>query len=165
MTSSLSKVRALLTNAAIVLVIRIGGAALSFFFSVFVSRLLGAEGAGLYFLAFSVMMFASVIGRLGLDGTILRYIAINASLQDWSAVKGAFRKIIFVMSVSTGVLGILLALCSDFLATHAFHKPELGKPLFWMGLAVIPLSHARLLSQALKGLNKVAIAEAVVRNA
>lgn len=161
MTPSLKKVRKLLSNAAKVLFLRVGGAALSFLFSVLVSRLLGAEGAGLYFLAFSVMMFTSVLGRLGLDGTILRYIAIHASVGKWGPVRGAFRKIMLVMGAATATLGVLLALGSELMAQYVFGKPELAGPLFWMGLAVIPLSHTRLLSQALKGLNKVATAEAV----
>lgn len=156
-----AKIYVYLRKTGEVLFLRVGGSALSFLFSVILSRSLGAEGTGLYFLAFSVMMFTSVFARLGLDGTILRFIAINASLDEWNKVHGAFRTIMRIMGLTTAVLGILIALGSDILAERVFGKAELSSPLFWMGLSVLPLSHTRLVGQALKGLSRIATAEAV----
>jgi O-antigen/teichoic acid export membrane protein len=151
----------LLLKAVNVLLLRVGGSALSFVFSILVAQMLGAEGAGLYFLAFSVMMFTSVMARLGFDGTILRFVAHNAALEEWGKVQGAFRRIILITGLTTSLVGVLLFIGGGFLARELFGKPDLEAPLRLMGLAVIPLSQMRLVGQALKGLNKVAISEAV----
>lgn len=46
-------------------VLKLGGSGLAFAFNVAVARLMGAEGAGLYFLALAVTTIGSVIGVSG----------------------------------------------------------------------------------------------------
>ena len=73
-------------GASIAFILKIIGAALAFAFNIVLARLLGAEGTGIYFLAFTVCIIASVFGRMGLDNVILRFIASNAATEDWDAV-------------------------------------------------------------------------------
>ena len=83
--------REVLSGAALAFVLRAVGAGLAFALNVVIGRLLGAEGAGLYFMALSVVTIGAVITKLGLDNTLLRFIASGASSGDWSRVLGVFR--------------------------------------------------------------------------
>ncbi|MGB0289111.1 hypothetical protein, partial [Aequoribacter sp.] len=58
---------------------KIIGSALAFSFNLALGRLLGAEGAGLYFLAFSITAIGSVLGRIGLDNVLVRFVAIHTA--------------------------------------------------------------------------------------
>ena len=51
--------------------------------NVVISRQLGAEEAGLFFLVYTIVFIAAVIGRLGLDNTFVRFIATHHSTNDW----------------------------------------------------------------------------------
>src|SRR5574340_239897 len=82
----------IVSGAAVALSLKVVAAGTAFALHVVLARLLGAEGTGIYFLAFTVIAIGAVIGRLGLDNAMLRYIAAHASVQDWSAVKGVSRK-------------------------------------------------------------------------
>lgn len=68
----------LLSGSSVALILKLIGAGLAFTFNVLLARLLGAEGAGVYFLALSVITVAVVFGRLGLDKTVLRLISANS---------------------------------------------------------------------------------------
>ena len=52
-------------------VLKVVGSGLAFAFNVAVARLLGVEGMGLYYLALAVTTIGSVVGRIGLDNTLL----------------------------------------------------------------------------------------------
>src|SRR6056297_1209385 len=80
-----------LNGAVLAFVLRSAGAGLAFLLNVVIGRLLGAEGTGLYFLALSVVSIGVVITKVGLDNTLLRFIASGASRGDWNSVLGVFR--------------------------------------------------------------------------
>lgn len=49
-----------------------------------ISRQLGAEEAGLFSLAYTIVFIAAAIGRLGVDNTsFVRFIAAHHSTNDW----------------------------------------------------------------------------------
>ena len=65
--------REVLTGASIAFLLRVLGAAAAFALNMVIGRLLGAEGAGLYFLALSVALIGSLLAQLGLANTLLRF--------------------------------------------------------------------------------------------
>jgi len=145
-------------GASIAFILKIIGAALAFAFNIVLARLLGAEGTGIYFLAFTVCIIASVFGRMGLDNVILRFIASNAATKDWDAVKGVYNKgMIMAISAST-VSAALVFILAPTISTGLFKEPELIVPLRWMSLSIVFFSLYMLHSQSLKGLKKISAA-------
>ena len=135
--------------------LKVVGAVLAFSFNVAVARLLGAEGAGLYFLALSFTTIGALIGRVGLDNTLLRFVAIHAARGEWGAMKGAHKvgiNLALVVSSATSITGFILA---PWLAEVLFQKPELSESLRWMSLAIVPLAMLNLKAESLKGLKRV----------
>jgi O-antigen/teichoic acid export membrane protein len=144
------------SKASAALVLKILGAGFKFLFNVLLARFLGAEGAGVYFLALTVMMVASVVGRIGLDNSLLRFAAVSAERGDWNLVRGLRRLgmgIALVLSVAAA-LGILIA--APWISTRLFHEPFLTGPLRLMALAVVPFSLLTLQGELLKGLRRTA---------
>lgn len=80
-----------LRGTGIAFVLKGVGAGLSFLLNVMIARYLGAEGAGIYFMAFTLSTIAVAIGRMGLDNTILRFIATALANGDLAALKGLKR--------------------------------------------------------------------------
>ncbi len=148
--------REVLTGASIAFVVRGMGAAMAFLLNVIIGRLLGVEGAGLYFLALSVTMICSVIARLGMENVLLRFIAANAALNDWGRVKGIFALGLSTVVVASVVGALGLAIAAPFFANTVFSKPELTPMLRWMSFAVFSFSMMILLAESLKGLKRIA---------
>jgi len=147
-----------LLSAKVALVWRVLGAGLSFLFSVALSRLLGAEGAGVYFMALSVMMLSGFVGRLGLDKSLLKFVARGASGNDWLSVHGVFRMATRWAFFATAALAVFWALSAQWCGTMMFREPAVVGPLRIMGVGIISLSMTILLSNALLGVKQVAAA-------
>ncbi|MEP3052141.1 MAG: polysaccharide biosynthesis C-terminal domain-containing protein [Erythrobacter sp.] len=150
-----------LRGAAIAFVLRGIGAVLAFALSVVVGRLLGAEGAGLYFLSLSIVTIASVVARFGLDNSLLRFIASAASLGEWARVKGV-RRLAMGMGTIAGLLtAAAIIIFAHEIALHAFGQPQLGPVLRAMGAASFGLPLMMLNAESLKGLKRIAAAVCV----
>jgi O-antigen/teichoic acid export membrane protein len=131
------------------------GAGLSFGYNVLLARLLGAKGAGVYYLAVTVTTIASVFGRMGLDNTLLRFTAANAAGGDWDKVAGIYR-IGIRIAVGASILATMLILISaSWIAQGIFSEGTLADPLRLMALGILPMSLLTLHGELLKGLKRI----------
>lgn len=145
----------ILSKGAIAFLLKIIGAGLAFGFHVAVARMLGAEGAGIYFLALTIITLMAVVARLGMDNSVTRFVAAHASINEWSAVKGVFRHAITLsLCLATLLAAGTYALASP-LALHVFTEPPLAQPLALMALAIVPLAGMTIFARALQGLKNV----------
>jgi len=147
--------REVMTGASIAFVLRIIGAAAAFSLNVIIGRILGAEGAGLYFLALSVALIGSILAQLGLANTLLRFISAGAAKNDWGQIKGVFSQGVRASAAASLGIAILIAATAPWSAEYIFDKPALTAPLRWMSLSVITFSMMTLLAESLKGLKKI----------
>ncbi len=151
--------REIVRGASVTFFVRIGGGLLSFGLNVAVARLLGADGAGIFFLALSAVTIASVLGRAGLDNAVLRFVAGRAALDDWEEVKGTYRFATLFGACTGLACTVLLYLSSAWLAVQLFGKPELERPLQIMSFAVMPLVMVSLNAQALKAVKRIFLSQ------
>jgi O-antigen/teichoic acid export membrane protein len=142
-------------GASAALIIRVTGAGLTFLLNVLIARLYGADGAGVYFLALTVMTIATVFGRMGMDNTLLRFVAGHAAVAEWPQVDGVYQKGMRIAFAASLVATAVMAAISPALARYGFGKPELTAALLWMALAVLPVSIGTLYGQLLRALKRV----------
>lgn len=145
----------LLRGASTAFALKILAAGLGFGLNVVLARLLGAEGTGLYFLALTVMSIGAVLGRVGLDNAMIRFIAANSAVGNWVAVKGVYVKSIKIALAASGLVAITIAMIAPWLAETVFSEPELASLLRWVALAVVPFALFSLHALALQGLKKI----------
>ena len=142
-------------GASVAFLMKILAAGLSFGLNVLLARLLGAEGAGLYFLSLTVVTAGMTIGRFGLDNTILRFIAAHVSRKEWDCVKGVYKKSIIISATISISVSLILVMMSPWLSAEVFKKPDLTQPLRWMSLSILPLAMLFLHSEAIKALKRI----------
>jgi len=142
-------------GSAVALILKVVGAGLTFLLSVVIARFFGADGSGVYSIALTVLTIATVFGRLGMDNTLVRFVAGGAATANWASVKGAYRAAMVISLVASVGTSVLLFLTAPFLAERLFHKPELAPSVRWMALAVTPTVVCTLLSSMLQGLRRV----------
>lgn len=141
-------------GASSAFVLRITGAALSFALSVVLGRLLGASGVGLYFLAFSVVTIAAVVGRVGLDNALLRFSAASASSRDWASLKGLSSKGLRLTLAASTLMALLVYLLAPWISTNLFSDPGLSGPLRLMAFGIVPTAFFTIVAQMLQGLRR-----------
>jgi len=151
----------ILTGASLAFGFKIVGTALNFIFNVIVARSLKAEGVGVFYLALTITTIISTISRLGLDNTVLRFTAVNAVEQNWAAIKGLYRKSLFLVVASSIFFILIVWLAAPWLAEHVFSESSLTRPLRWMIWMTFPHAIFWLHSEFLKGLKQIAISQFV----
>lgn len=154
--------REILLGAASTFLLRILGIAIEFALHVAIGRLLGAEGAGVFFLAITVVTISSVFGRLGLDNAVLRFVAARSEVNDWEAVRG-------VSAQGVGVaVGVTVAIAALLIASVTVWVPwlsEQGVAVRVVGLMLLAapaMSAMFIYGEMLKGLRKVGWSQFVI---
>jgi len=138
------------------LFIKVLGGGFAFLFNILLARKLGADNSGIFFLCFSVVMIAVVIGRLGLDNVVLRDIAKYAINNKWGKLKGIFSYSVTISLISSVLMSLLVFFSADLISDQLFNMPEMSKSLRIMSLIIIPLSIISIIASSLKGLKKIA---------
>lgn len=142
------------SKSVVAYVLKIAGVGLAFLFQITIARYLGASGAGIYFLALTIITLVATVSRLGMDNSVTRFVAAHASEQNWAKVKGVVRHAIFIGFVTSAVTSMALFFSAQWLVNSFFNKPELATPLKLMSLVIVPLALMMLFSTALQGLKR-----------
>ena len=150
--------REVIRRASGVFLLQVVGAGLGFLLNILLARLFGAQGAGYYYLALTVMMISTVFGRMGLDNTVMRFIAINVQKRAWDKVAGIYRYAMgLAASISLLVSAIVFATAS-WIAEGLFSEPALTSIIRIMSLGITPSALLLLHAQAFKALQQAALA-------
>ena len=146
----------LISGASVALVLKIIAGGIAFLFNIVLARLLGAEGSGIYFLTFTIVLIMAGIGTIGMENTLVRFIAANSLENKYEKVLGVYKKATLYSFIVAGLFSIILFSISPWISQSVFNKPELGQPLRYMSLAILPLALLNLHAYALQGLKKIA---------
>lgn len=114
--------------------VKVSGTGLAFLFSIILARLLGANGIGIYFIAFTIVSIGMTISRLGLDNAVLRFASVAHSENDLSTLASLYRKSFWI----TVIAGIGISFCAYMIFNSLHIGNELRSVLSVMLLGVIP---------------------------
>ena len=129
------KTRSILRKTALAGLIKAVAAFIAFLMTAAVTRTLGAEEAGLFLLAITILAFLGVFFRLGLDNVVLRLISAGQGSPKAIGVMSTG----LITSLTIGLLATLLVfLNADVIASSVFSKPEFA-PVLSIMIWVLPL--------------------------
>ncbi len=136
-------------------IIRVLGLAVAYAFTLLVTRKLGASAWGIFTICFTILQIVSVIGRLGLDTALLRFIA-----QYNAQGKGEVSKHIYLKSISVVIpfsllLSAGLYLLAPILAEKVFGKEHLTPYIRLIAFAVAPFTLLYINSESLRAFKKI----------
>jgi O-antigen/teichoic acid export membrane protein len=143
-----------LKKSASTFIIRIIGTVIAFLFNVMLARLLGAEGTGIYVLSGTIISISTIVSRLGLDNTILRFVSPEFESSNWAKIKAIHNKVIFITLSLSSLVTITIFISAEFVAHIIFKDINLEIPLKLMSLSIIPLSLLNLYSEFIKAYKK-----------
>jgi len=123
-------------GAGIIFLGTVAGKALIFLYTIFLTRLINADGFGLYTLGVTIILYISSLADLGLGVTSTRYIAIQKSNQDACSIKGTVI-LSGILTFFTSLVIMIFILCfSHIIAITIFKKPELDDVLAILSISL-----------------------------
>ncbi len=153
--------RELLRGAGLAFVLRVIGAALGLVLNWWLAHHLGPSGLGLFFLAMTVVSIAALVGRLGLENAVLRFVSTAVAAQDWTKARQVSRDSMILAIGASILVTAALVLLAPWASTALFHKPELVQPLRWLAFAIIPMAAIILYGEMLKAVQRIRDAQIV----
>ena len=138
-------------GAGILFVGAIISKALTYIYRLIVARFLGSEPYGLLSLGLAVLGVAGVFAGLGLGQGVLRYVSYYRGKKDEKRTKGTLTSAIKITLPLSIIIGVILFLLANTIATNIFHNPELTIIIQILAF-VLPFSKLfRIFIQALYG--------------
>jgi O-antigen/teichoic acid export membrane protein len=113
--------------------IRTMGLLVGYIFTYLVARHYGASVNGLVSLSFSLFLFVSIFGRLGIDINLVKF---YSNELNWEAHKGLFFRVLLKAILISSVLALLLYLTRGFFVNILFKKPQFEPYILWTVLAI-----------------------------
>lgn len=148
--------RELLRGSSVTFVFIVVGLALGYAFTLMITRNYGAEVMGLFALAVTVLSIFSVVGRLGFDTALLRFVAEYSSQGKLGSVKEVYVKALKMALPFCLLLSAVLFFAAPYLAEHVFGgKEHLSGYLRIISFAILPLALKLINSESLRGLKKI----------
>ena len=115
----------LLSKSSQAFFIQMAGKFFGYLFTILITRNFGASVWGSFAIAFTVLRLARLIGNLGTDKSIVRFISQYNVKNNWFAIKDIYKKTFFLLLINGLILGILLYLLSPIIAKRFFNNQEL----------------------------------------
>jgi O-antigen/teichoic acid export membrane protein len=105
------------------------------------ARLLLPEELGAYFLAYSLVTVGALVGTLGLDLSVLRFVAESLALEQYDRTRRVLRVVFGLGMLGTLGAGIAYLLLGHLVGGSLFHSPALvmvtGPVAAWMAIMAL----------------------------
>jgi O-antigen/teichoic acid export membrane protein len=93
--------------------------------NVFVARLLSKQDVGYYFLAFSVVQLGLLVGSLGLEQAVVRFVAESVGLKQFTRARRTLAWIAVLGALGALGVGIAYSVFGRMVGGTLFHAPPL----------------------------------------
>lgn len=145
----------LLHGSSTAFILKIVGMLFGYVFALLITRNFGAHAMGIFALSTTALSIFSIVGRLGFDTALLRFVAEYSSQNRWDLVKEIYIKSMKIVVPLSLLLSVILYLASPYMAKHIFHKEYLSFYFRIVSFAVLPMVLILINSQTLRALKKI----------
>ena len=143
----------LLKGSGISFILRFGGLVIGYLLTLVIANLFGAKGLGDYVLAITILRLFTLLAKLGLDTTSIRFISSFASQDKWTSIFKFRKQVVSILSISSVVASLLMYFLAIPLADLINAKYEY---IQLNAFFVLPMAFFMLNYQSLRGLKRIA---------
>lgn len=147
--------REVLFGSSLGLFVKVLTAILAFLMNIVIARKLGPAEAGLFFLGFTLVVLLASVGRMGLDNSVMRFVARARAAGDTVKLHGIHRKALLWGGGLCLLLMLVLLASNQLLVNYVFEQPGFGAvlPIMVMALPLVGLYTLQVF--ALLGMKKI----------
>lgn len=143
----------LLRGSGLSFFLRFGGLMSGYLLTLIIANLFGADGLGDYVLSITVLRLFTLLSKLGLDTTSIKFIASFASQNKWISIFKFRNKVVFILIISSIFFSFLLYTLSQPIADLINAQVKYIK---LNSFFILPMSFFMLHYQSLRGLKRIA---------
>ena len=143
----------LLRGSGLSFFLRFGGLAAGYLLTLIIAHLFGAKGLGDYVLAITVLRLFTLLAKLGLDTTSIRFIASFASQEKWTSIFRFRKQVVTILSFTSVFASIMMYCFSEEIANLINANPDF---IQLNAFFVLPMAFFMLHYQSLRGLKRIA---------
>lgn len=137
------------------IIVKVIGIGISLIVSVFIGRVLGAEGLGVINLSNRIVQLTVAFGLFGIQQVIIKEVSIAHKNGDFKTIGNVmFSSYIFNGLLSLSIT-LVMALLSPYIAADIFNEPKLRWPLLIAVLVITPQVFSRIYASGLIGYRKI----------
>jgi len=142
----------LIKGSGISFFLRFGGLVVGYLFTLVIANLFGAKGLGDYVLAITVLRLFTLLAKIGLDTTSIRFIASFASKEKWTSIFSFRKQVVIILSITS----IIASLLMYFLANPIADLINANAGYIEINaFFVLPMAFFMLHYQSLRGLKRI----------
>ncbi len=145
----------IIKGSGISFTLNIIGMGFGYIFTLLITRNYGADVTGIYALSLVVLQIASIIGCLGMDRAILRFVAEYNSQNKKDIINEIYKKIIKLVVPISLFVSLVIFLLSPYIANYFFHKNYLTNYFRIISIGIVPYVLFFINSESLRGLKKI----------
>ena len=143
----------LIKGSGISFILRFGGLAVGFLLTWIIAKYFKAEGLGDFVLTITVLRLFTLLAKIGLDTTSIRFIASFASKEKWTSIFSFRKQVVTILSITSVIASLLMYFLAnpiaDLINANAGYI-ELN------AFFVLPMAFFMLNYQSLRGLKRIA---------
>ena len=143
----------LFKGSGISFILRFGGLAVGYLLTLVIAHLFGAKGLGDYVLAITVLRLFTLLAKIGLDTTSIRFIASFASQKKWTSIFHFRKQVVMILSFTSIISSLLMYFLANPIADLIninYRYVEIN------AFFVMPMAFFMLHYQSLRGLKRIA---------
>lgn len=133
--------------------LRFGGLAVGYLLTLVIANLFGAKGLGDYVLAITVLRLFTLLAKLGMDTTSIRFIASFASQEKWTSIFHFRKQVVTILSFTSVVASLMMYFLSEPIADLINAN---SRYIQLNAFFVMPMAFFMLHYQSLRGLKRIA---------
>ena len=130
----------------------------SFSYDVLLSKLVGAEGIGLFQMAVSVLMLPLIITTAGIPTAVSRLVAEQSSQNNRNNVKSIFIAAVSFTLVLSAALSMLLLASAPYISSEIFKNHDMLYCIYFLCPAIVIISMTSVLRGYYYGLKRIGTA-------
>ncbi len=135
--------------------LRFVGAALAFLYTAVITRQIGVEDSGYYFLSLSAAMFLSTVARAGMDNAVVRFAAVTADQKNWIGLRGMFHLIVGVVGVLSFTIAVPVLVYAPEISELIWGNPAASPIVRFFGISIVSFSLMTILSEFLRAIGEL----------
>jgi len=129
-------VKEIFKGSSIAFVLKIIGFITGYIFTFLISIYYGAKGVGMYSLSFTVLSISGMLGALGTQTSILRFVGQFSAENSFHKIRSLYKKILMLVIPSSLIIAFTLFFFSETIARSIFHNESLAKAFMIISLSI-----------------------------
>ncbi|MCF8334945.1 MAG: oligosaccharide flippase family protein, partial [Bacteroidales bacterium] len=147
--------RELFQGGSIAVVFRVTSALASYIFIYFLAHTYGAVGVGIFSTSWTILMIGSVLGKMGFDTSIVRFMAESSSNHSYLRMRSIYKKSLRITLVASLLVALIIIAFSGYFTGWFYETVDTPWMVMLVGASVVPYSLMSFNAESLKGLKKI----------